>query len=484
MTIEALTEAGHYLDTESKALSQIVTPYDDIVPATSDEAVKFYLDSIRIYLGLCSGTVTLDLASAGAAELKKNPEYTKYPFDPTLIPVNEVVENRIVENLKTLKKYNLSNADSVRSALTFAFLMPETPIATSDLSTLAYFAKHPGSSITDASLHLGVSSRTITRSLKRLAERLYLRFTCFLDTTAFGINSVVVFFKLQEEVDWSNIETGLAHFPFTKTILKTTMTDLGYATFLFPGGKDRITAFSQSVSRLTNSIFEYATIHIQQAMGNQYNFGLLKNKEWAFSEHLHTLKEEALPPQASDNYMLRCQGPTDGFSPIDFLVASHLKLDYRAPPRKMVRALEVKGFDFDAKEISEIIRRLKQQRIVLPYISFDGVGLDSSFCFEIICNKHGQDYILRLLRLVPQATFFVSAEGLIVWLSIPSKHQVLYYNAFENLERRPDIDLVQPILTVRAKGSRGTTDFATEWSYGRDDWDVDPYQLDLSRYMT
>lgn len=472
------------MDTKRDALSQIVTPYDDIVPTTTDETVSFYLDAIRIYLGLCSGTISFDLASEGVSELKENPEYTKYPFNPTAIPLNEVVKERIIDNLRTLKKYNLNNVDSVRSALTFAFLMPETPIAASDLNTLAYFAKNPESSAADASHHLGVSSRTVARSLKRLTERLYLRFSCFLDTTAFGINSVVVFFRLQDDADWPNIETGLAHFPFTKTILKTTMTDLGYATFLFPGGKERISAFSRSISKLTHNIFDYATIHVQQATGQRYNFGLLNNSEWAISEHLSFHKDGEIPFESIDRYMLRCRGPVEGFSPVDFVIGSQLKLDYRAPPSKLARNLQTKGLDFDAAEVGEAVRRLKKQRVVLPYISFDGLGLDSSFCFEIICNEHGRDYILRLLALVPQATYFVSAEGIIVWLTVPGKHQVQYYNTFKHLEERQDVDLVQPIMTVRVKGSRGTTDFATEWSHGRGDWEIDPYQLDLSRYMT
>lgn len=472
------------MNTKSEALSQIVTPYDDIVPTTSDESVKFYLDAIRIYLGICSGTVSFNLASAAVSELKHNPEYVKYPFDPTVVPVNMIVRDRIIENFKTLKKYNLDNVDSVRSACTFAFLMPDMPIATSDLSTLAYFAKHPASSVTDASHHLGISPRTVTRSIKRLKDRLYLRFSCFLDSTAFGINSVVVFFRLKGNVDWSKIETGLAHFPFTKSILKTTMTDLGYATFLFPGGNNRIAAFKKSVSSLTHNIFDYATIHIQQAMGLQFNLGLFRNNEWAFSEHLQTPLQDGLPSEGADSYMLRCHGTMDGFSPLDFLVGSQLKLDYRAPPRKIARALETKGFEFDTKEIGEIVRRLKKRNLVLPYISFDGLGLDSSFCFEIICNDHGRDHILRLLTLVPQATYFVSSEGIVIWLRIPSKQQVRYYNTFKSLEKRDDVDLVQPILTVRVKGSRGTTDFTTEWSYGNGDWEIDPYQLDLSRYMT
>ncbi len=472
------------MDIKRDALSQIVTPYDDIVPTTTDETVRFYLDAMRIYLGLCSGTISFDLASKGVSELKGNPEYTKYPFNPTGVPLNEVVKERIIDNLRTLKKYNLNNVDSVRSALTFAFLMPETPIAASDLSTLAYFAKNPDSSTVDASRHLGISSRTVTRSLKRLTERVYLRFSCFLDTTAFGINSVVVFFRLQDDADWPNIEMGLAHFPFTKTILKTTMTDLGYATFLFPGGEERISSFSRSVSKLTHNIFDYATIHVQQATGQRYNFSLLKNNEWALSEHLGFHGGDEIPVESLDRYMLRCRGPVEGFSPIDFVVGSQLKLDYRAQPSKLARNLRTRGFDFDAAEVGGVVKRLKKRGIVLPYISFDGLGLDSSFCFEIICNEHGRDYILRLLALVPQATYFVSAEGIIVWLTVPGKHQVQYYNTFKHLEERPDIDLVQPIMTVRVKGSRGTTDFAAEWSYGRDDWDIDPYQLDLSRYMT
>ena len=65
------------------------TPFDDLIPKLEDQQAQFYLDAIRIYLGLCEGTITMEIALKAVDILKDNPEYTAYPTNPTLISINQ-----------------------------------------------------------------------------------------------------------------------------------------------------------------------------------------------------------------------------------------------------------------------------------------------------------------------------------------------------------------------------------------------------------
>jgi hypothetical protein len=62
-------------------IRRITTPYDDVIPLTDESATTFYLDVIRVYFGLCSGTTSLDDVSLAARELRAHPEYTKNPIE-------------------------------------------------------------------------------------------------------------------------------------------------------------------------------------------------------------------------------------------------------------------------------------------------------------------------------------------------------------------------------------------------------------------
>ncbi|MHA2362281.1 MAG: hypothetical protein ACXAB6_10210 [Candidatus Thorarchaeota archaeon] len=260
------------LDAAERAMTNIQTPYDEIIPQVDDPSAQFYLDSMKIYLGITSGTVTLEDAMIATMKLKQNPEFAKSPIDPTLVPINETFKKKIVENLTTLSKYNLFTLDSIKSAFSFAFLVQETPIVKTDYEVLAYLTKNPSTSLVKASDSLGLAPRTIARSIDRIKERHLLRFSTLLDTTAFGIQSAILFFTLQDGVEWPEIETGLATFPYTKNILKTSMTDLGYVSFMVPDESRNWAIFKRSLKSLTQEVFDYTKLHFQTAFGHTRYF--------------------------------------------------------------------------------------------------------------------------------------------------------------------------------------------------------------------
>jgi len=119
------------------------TPFDDLIPTLEDSEAQFYLDAIRIYLGLCEGTVSMEVALKAVDVLKNNPEYTAYPTNPTTIPINPRFKTKMLDNLRTLNKFNLFTKSSIKSAYNFAFLIEESPISNADLSVLFVLAKNP-----------------------------------------------------------------------------------------------------------------------------------------------------------------------------------------------------------------------------------------------------------------------------------------------------------------------------------------------------
>ncbi|MFW9843002.1 MAG: winged helix-turn-helix transcriptional regulator, partial [Candidatus Thorarchaeota archaeon] len=223
------------------------TPFDDLIPKLEDPEAQFYLDAIRIYLGLCEGTVSMETALKAVEQLKDNPEYTAYPTNPTILSINQRYKMKMLENLRTLKKFNLFTKSSIKSAYNFAFLIEESPVSTTDLSVLSVLTKNPTISLVDAASILKIAPRTIARSLERLRDRNHLRISCLVDFSAFNLQSVMMFFTVQEGLDWDDIERGFSHFPYTKNILKTTMTDVGYVSFLLPNYEDTTKIFNKSI---------------------------------------------------------------------------------------------------------------------------------------------------------------------------------------------------------------------------------------------
>jgi DNA-binding Lrp family transcriptional regulator len=472
-------------DTSSKKSSpiDIETPYDDLFPTVDEPTVQFYLDAMRIYLGLCAGTVSMEEALKAVDLLKTNPEFVSYPTNPTVVPINEVFKNKVLENLKTLSKFNLLTKDSVRSAYTFAFLTEEAPITKTDFSVLKLLSINPTISLVKASEILQMAPRTVARSLDRIRQRHYVRFSAILDYTAFNIQSAMLFFTLQEDVDWNEVEQGFSEYSFTKSLLKTTMTDLGYVTFMIPNRERNLSTFHDSIRSVSRAYFDYSSLHYQTGSGAKSNISLFENGRWTLAKVVESPFEDI--PQGVEELplLLLCKGVQKDFSQDDLAVGSQLQLDVRAPPSKVSKSLSARGWSIDARRVSQVINKLYSRNLIHPYITVSGLGLSSNFCFEIVCDESWRDRILSTIVTFPYTMYYLSARGIIVWTSVPSYHQVEYYQVFRALQQMSGVEMVQPIMTISQRGSRSTIDLTRNWDYVDGVWSVKPEEVDLRHHL-
>ncbi|MFW9861556.1 MAG: MarR family transcriptional regulator [Candidatus Thorarchaeota archaeon] len=461
----------------------IHTPYDDLIPKTDESSIQFYIDVMRIYLGLYEGTLTMEDAVHASEALKAHPEFAKFPTNPTLVPLTKTFKDNILSNLGTLKKFNLVTKDSVKSAISFAFVSPPTAISPSDFQVLLLLEKDPMCTLVDAAAEVGVTPRTIARSIERLQKNLVFRVSALMDMTAFGAQPFILFFKLAEGIEWDMVEEGFALYPFTKNILKTTMTDLGYISFLIPG-PENIAPFTEHVSDISAILFDYSNLHLQEVSGSDTNLGLMKDNEWSFSEAFKQVGKDDIPPQEEKMVrVLKCQGWQGGLTVDDFNVISFYRNALRDPPRVLVDRIRMQGMDYDSKQVAQSVRKGYDRKIIKPFTSFRGVGLTTNFCFEIICDKTWKDRIQSAIVHLPAVIYFVSPLGIIVWAQVPSEHQVEYYQLFRSLESHKGVKSVNPIMTIDLKGSRSELDLTKFWRFGSKGWTTERERLNLSDYF-
>ncbi len=468
----------------SKVQASFSTPFDDLIPKLEDPEAQFYLDAIRIYLGLCEGSITMEMALKAVDLLKNNPEYTAYPTNPTTISVNQRYKLKMLENLRTLNKFNLFTKSSIKSAYNFAFLIEESPINSTDLSVLSVLTKNPTISLVNASNILNVAPRTIARSLNRLQERNHLRVSCLVDYSAFNLQSVMMFFTVQEGIKWEQIERSFSQYPFTKSILKTTMTDVGYVTFLFPNYEDNKQIFNNSIKRVAKTIFDYTSLHYQTHSGAVSNVDLFNNDKWDLPLHIEDMLKEDRELEPKNNPpLLDCSGVKPELKIDDYIIASQIQMDARAAPSKISESLSIKGIDFDSKEVSTIVRKLQNRNLLSPYLMFALPRLSSNFCFEITCNDEYKPRILETIGRFPWTIYYLSSRGIIVWTMTPGEHQVEYYQLFRALEQKPGVYSVNPIMTISQRGSKSMLDLTRNMTYQNGRWSVDSEDIDISPYM-
>ena len=466
----------------SKSLeSQIPTPFDELIPSSDEPAAQYYLDAMRIYLALCSGSISVEAALKAVDILRESPEYTTFPTNPATIPINDSHKSKILENLKTLKKFNLVTRDSIRSAYSFAFLTEEQPLSKTDQQALKLFSDNPSVSLIDAAESLGLTPRTVARALERLSQRHSLRFTALVDFTAFNLQSAIVFFTLKDGVEWEPLEQGLAKYPFTKSILKTTMTDLGYVTFLIPNFDENRAVFHSSLREISAEFFEYASPHYQSGNGVVTNLDLYREGEWSLPEYV---PDEIRSSDATDDpVIMPCNGVDLELTKNDLAVATYLQIDLRSPPSKVSANLAIRGYDVDTRRVSRSEKRLRERGLYLPYTLFGGIGLSSNFCFEIVCNEEWRDRIPRIVSRFPWSMFYTSNRGVIVWTKTPGAHQVEYYRMFRALEQDPGVELVHPIMTIVQGGSRSLLDLTKDYAYEEGRWLFDRDAVDLRWWL-
>jgi DNA-binding Lrp family transcriptional regulator len=462
----------------------IVTPYDDLIPSTDDPAVQFYFDAMRIYLGLCSGSITMETALQASDKLKDNPEYTASPTNPTLVPINEYYRVRMLENIKTLRKFNLFSVSALRSAYSFVFLAEDAPVNETDFAVLSTLCKDPLISLVSASDILNLAPRTVARSLERLRERNNLRISCLVDYSTFNLQSVVLFFTLQKGIEWDSIEKGFIAFPFTKNILRTAMTDIGYCSFLIPNFKENLQGFIKSLREISKTLFEYSSIHIQTQSGAVSNVSEFHNQSWELPNGLETMlnSDEVILPEEYPP-LLDSADAKPSFTREDFIVAATMQLDARMTPGKLSENLRMRQIEIDPKRISSITRRLHSRNLTLPYLLFALPGLSSNFCFEIVCADAWKPHILSTIRKFPWAMYYISSRGIIVWTMVPGNLQVEYYQLFRALERKPGVNSVQSIMTISQLGSKSMLDLTRDLTYIDGYWSAAPEDIDASNFI-
>ncbi|MFW9833298.1 MAG: hypothetical protein ACFFEK_04835 [Candidatus Thorarchaeota archaeon] len=457
----------------------IETPYDEMFPESKEPSVRFYLDSMRIYLGLCAGSITMEEALRAVEQLKTNPEFVRYPTNPTIIPIKESYKNKVLENLKTLSKFNLITRDAVRSAYTFAFLVEESQISQNDFDVLKVLSINPTISLVKAAEILHMAPRTVARALERVNERNLVRYSAILDYTAFNIQSAMLFFTLREDVDWGEVEKGFMEYRFTKSLLKTSMTDLGYAGFMIPNRERNLSTFHESIRAISNTYFDYSSLHYQTASGARSNLSLYENGQWSLAKVVESPFEEETKDIDKLPVLLVCKGLEPGFGETELAVGSQLQLNVRAAPSQISKTLAALGWDIDARKVSHVIQKLNNQSLILPYVAVYGLGLSSNFCFEIVCNESWRDKILSTIVTFPWTMYYLSKRGIIVWTSVPANHQVEYYQVFRALQQMSGVDSVQPIMTISQRGSRSIDDLVRNWNYVDGVWSVKPHEVDI-----
>lgn len=476
-----LEDGNHEPSTSQISFS---TPYDDLIPTLEDSEAQFYLDAIRIYLGLCEGTISMELAIKAHNLLKDNPEYTAYPTNPTAVSINPRYKNKMLDNLRTLNKFNLFTKNSIKSAYNFTFLVEEYPINDADISVLSVLAKNPTISLVNASEQLNVTPRTIARSLERLREVNLLRVTSFVDFTAFNLQSAMLFFTVQEGLEWDNIERAFSKYPFTKSILKTTMTDVGYLTFLIPNYEEYKQVFHRSIKQVAKTIFDYSSLHYQLGSGATSNVDLYSDDTWHLPPHLEDMISNDREPD-SDRFppLLDCAGVKPDLKIDDFIITSQIQTDVRATPSKISKFLKLKGLDYDVKSVSAVHRKLQKRKLVLPYLVFAIPGLTSNFCFEVACNRSVSARILETIGRFPWTIYYLSTRGIIVWTMTPGEHQVEYYQLFRALEQQPGVQSVNPIMTISYRGSKSMIDLTRNMTYQNGKWSATLEDIELEPYF-
>ncbi|MEM4736151.1 MAG: hypothetical protein QXS20_10595, partial [Candidatus Thorarchaeota archaeon] len=450
----------------------------DLMPVVTQPQARAYVDAIRVYLGLCAGTISLEDA-AKASALIRAVLHSGFPLDISLLPVNERLKSRLLENVNTLRKYGLASPDSVAAAVQFAFIQDDSPMGPNELSVLRALARDPLISIRQLAYKLKMRGSKIARSIRNIEERNGVRFGCHLDASAFGLDSYILFFRMRERKQRELVQSALARFPFTKAVVTTATSDTGYASLLFPSDRRALAMLQSSTRKLTDGPLLSASLHKQLAAGSASNVEFYDGRTWSCPEGLKDILEggenvahiEGAP-------LLRCRGYEEHFDIMDLAVAAQLKSACRDGPEMIANRLKARGFQVDSAQVRRSIEWLKKRKLILPTIHLGGVGLNAHFCFEIKCDPEIRRRVITAMTLVPAATYYVSQQGVIVWIDVPSIKQVEYYRAFTDLRHLSGVESVNSMMTLTPAGSRSILDLVSRWEEGIG-WTFDPAEFDL-----
>ena len=238
-----------------------------------------------------------------------------------------------------------------------------------------------------------------------------------------------------------------------------------------------------SIRRVSSDLLTYSCLHTQVRTGASSRLSIYDGSEWGYPSEIEqflTSDEISLEEPAA---ILDCKGWQEGFSAEDFVISDLLKLKIRITPSQLSQQLSLLGYNLEARQVANAIKKIRRKEILLPYVLYGGLGLTSNFCVEIVCEDFWRSKLISMTPLFPFSMHYESSKGVILWEQVPASQQVDYYQFFRSIEQMNGVESVHPIITVAQKGSRAAVDLTAYCRYGSRGWSTDPEILNLYDYI-
>ena len=467
-----------------RVLSTLKTPYDEILQSPSRQ-VQHYLDLIRVRIALSSGLLSPRDAYAAVRIIENQPEGVMAATGRYIAPWSQEIIERLIDNIAFLRKGDVLTSKNVYAAIVQGTeeYKPQQPPTGWVAEVFRYFVHHPLASFSDAARALGKHRSTVKSGYQVLRERHSILALGLNECLAYGIRIYSLFFEPNVGESWDDIQERLISFPFTKTLNKAALGNLGYVSFTIPNSRQNNILFRASVKKVSERFFDYASLHTQSAMFKYAVPSMLINGRWTMPEVFETSKLEeptkhipVITAPKPNNWGVK-------FTTDDFIIAELFSTNMRQSAAELQTALKGHGYEFTKKQIAYRISKVLDSGVLDAWTFYARVGFQHHMFVEIVCNESWQEKLLKILKGFPDVFILHTDRGLILWLESTMEYLVQYSKFLCGLSAVNGIESVKPILESGRAGGKMFINMYEELEFGKHGFSESSDDVDLAAYV-
>ena len=355
---------------------------------------------------------------------------------------------------------------------------------TNQIKVLELLSNSPTLNASQLSHLAGKSRPTITKILNQLRNNFGFRQGYTTNTGKFKLARFSIVFRTksfeasQALEQWVLTEKP----PFIGSLVFDLYYRNGFLVFLLPSQQRAIRLFYQRVDWLTHNFFQHIQIHrtvelLWKARFDDYD---VENGRWRIPETLrnypHSLFNESIPSEdVSFQRCIRMEAPIR-FSRIDYLLANSDVLGGPTIQEKR-EFLRRHDYNLSTNAVWSHLKRLKENRAVVPFVIFAGAGLEDFICLCLSCDSKIQSFIKSLAMFLPFSYIYITDRGVALFFKRPLGWSAIVNRIIKETSKLPGVDNYMVVHQESQSGISLGYEIFNRWNEKRQYWEFNDEEI-------
>ncbi|MFX1563786.1 MAG: MarR family transcriptional regulator, partial [Promethearchaeota archaeon] len=371
-----------------------------------------------------------------------------------------------------------SSAQMVEILLYVLTRTSQKTLSASQILVLKQLCDNPQLSVSQLNKQIKLSRPTITKILRQLRKDFGLKSGNLVDYSKFKLTTFNLIFHTKSYEDSRELENWIMSTspPFLKTLVFDIDYRNGYLAFAIPTQQRALQAFKHRARWLQQEFMEQTHLHQYHSLfwNLQFDNYDLNQGVWkepiVLTNQTSTVKSD-IQETSDAHFQHSIQfGNAIKFTQSEYLLANaELKGAYSLNEKRDL--LNRFGFTFSEKTVWAHLQRLKNQKVLAPYVYISDAGFEEFICISVQCEEDAYAPLKLLSSCLPFTYTYFTDCGIALYLKKPIGWSDISNRLINRISQIPGIYDIMVVHQERNVGSAAEFELYRRWNEKRQFWE-------------